>query len=97
MKIAFLFYEGMTALDAVGPHEILSRLPEAQAHELIRQTGIQTYRKPGDIPETFRVKITSDGAGIKYVHPSNEQTYIRVMPGKPHSRNPAQQKPYVPG
>jgi hypothetical protein len=47
------------------------------------------------IPENFRVKITNDGAGIKYVHPSNEQTYIRVMPGKPHSRNPAQQKPYV--
>ena len=27
MNIIFLFYEGMTALDAVGPHEILCRLP----------------------------------------------------------------------
>jgi hypothetical protein len=27
MQIIFLFYEDMTALDAVGPHEILSRLP----------------------------------------------------------------------
>lgn len=27
MKIVFLFYEGMTALDAIGPYEILSRLP----------------------------------------------------------------------
>lgn len=30
MQIVFLFYEGMTALDAVGPHEILSRLPGAK-------------------------------------------------------------------
>lgn len=29
MKIVFLFYNGMTALDAVGPHEILSRVPGA--------------------------------------------------------------------
>lgn len=29
MKIAFLFYEGMTALDVVGPHEILSHLPNS--------------------------------------------------------------------
>jgi transcriptional regulator GlxA family with amidase domain len=29
MQIVFLFYEGMTALDAVGPHEILCRLPGA--------------------------------------------------------------------
>lgn len=28
-QIAFLFYEGMTALDAIGPHEILSRIPGA--------------------------------------------------------------------
>lgn len=26
MHIAFLFYDEMTALDAVGPHEILCRL-----------------------------------------------------------------------
>src|SRR3990167_9719232 len=28
-QIVFLFYEGMTALDAIGPHEILSRIPGA--------------------------------------------------------------------
>ncbi len=32
---------------------------------------------------------------MKYVHPVHEETYIRVMPGKPHSPNPCQQKPYV--
>ncbi len=39
MKIAFLFYEGMTALDAVGPHEILSRLPEAEVFRVAKDAG----------------------------------------------------------
>ena len=70
-------------------------MPEAQAHELIRQAGINTFPKPIGIPENFRVKITNNGVGMKYIHPNHEQTYVRIMPGKPHSRNPAQQKPYV--
>ena len=32
MQIAFLFYDGMTALDAIGPHEILCRLPGAKVN-----------------------------------------------------------------
>lgn len=39
MKIAFLFYEGMTALDAVGPHEILSRLPGAEVFPVAKIAG----------------------------------------------------------
>jgi putative intracellular protease/amidase len=39
MKIAFLFYEGMTALDAIGPHEILSRLPEASVFRVAKHKG----------------------------------------------------------
>ena len=31
MKIVFLVFDGLTALDAVGPYEVLSRLPGAQA------------------------------------------------------------------
>lgn len=43
MKIAFLFYEGMTALDAIGPHEILSRLPGASVFRVAERAGpIQT-------------------------------------------------------
>ena len=30
MEIAFLLFDGITALDAVGPYEVLSRLPGAQ-------------------------------------------------------------------
>ena len=33
---------------------------------------------------------------MKYVHPTKgDYIYIRVMPGKPHSPFPHQQKPYV--
>ncbi len=43
MKIAFLFYEGMTALDAIGPHEILIRLPGASVFRVAERAGpIQT-------------------------------------------------------
>lgn len=42
MKIAF-FYEGMTALDVIGPHEILCRLPGASVFRVAKQEGpIQT-------------------------------------------------------
>ena len=40
MKIVFLFYEGMTALDAIGPHEILSRLPGASTFRVAERAGL---------------------------------------------------------
>ena len=39
--------------------------------------------------------ITDKGAGMEYAHPTNPHIRIRVMPGKLHSPNPSQQKPYV--
>jgi putative intracellular protease/amidase len=39
MEIVFLFYDGMTALDAVGPHEILSRLPGAKVQRVAKHAG----------------------------------------------------------
>lgn len=32
---------------------------------------------------------------MKYMHPKDTGTYVRIMPGKPHSPFPYQQKPYV--
>jgi hypothetical protein len=29
------------------------------------------------------------------MHPTNSHIRVRIMPGKPHSPNPSQQKPYV--
>src|ERR1700676_3913727 len=43
MKIVFLFYDGMTALDAIGPHEILYHLPNAHVSRVAYRAGpIQT-------------------------------------------------------
>jgi transcriptional regulator GlxA family with amidase domain len=39
INIVFLFYNGMTALDAIGPHEILSRLPGATIQRVAKQAG----------------------------------------------------------
>ncbi len=39
MNITFLFYEGMTALDAIGPYEILSRLPDVSVNRVALNAG----------------------------------------------------------
>lgn len=39
MQILFLFYDGMTALDAVGPHEILFHLPGAKVQRVAKKAG----------------------------------------------------------
>jgi len=39
MKIAILIYDGFTALDAVGPYEVLSCLPEAKVHFVSTELG----------------------------------------------------------
>ena len=39
MRIAFFLYEGLTALDIIGPHDVLSRLPEAEAISVGKSTG----------------------------------------------------------
>jgi transcriptional regulator GlxA family with amidase domain len=39
MNVVFLFYEGMTALDAIGPHEILCRLPNASVFRAAKHPG----------------------------------------------------------
>ncbi|MBS0622712.1 MAG: hypothetical protein JSR80_07125 [Verrucomicrobia bacterium] len=70
-------------------------MPELEVRELIHKTGMKTFPRPQGGPENFRVKLSNDGAGMKYVHPKNEGIYVRVMPGKPHSPNPSQQKPYI--
>jgi putative intracellular protease/amidase len=39
MRIAIPVYDGFTALDAVGPYEVLSRLPGAQVRWLAAKPG----------------------------------------------------------
>lgn len=39
MQVVFLLYDGMTALDLIGPHEILCRLPGAKVQRASRKAG----------------------------------------------------------
>lgn len=39
MDITFLLFEGLTALDAIGPYEVLQRLPEANVKFVAKEKG----------------------------------------------------------
>jgi tetratricopeptide (TPR) repeat protein len=91
MRESFEFFKKAEAF--LKPYKAF--MEETQCRELIHQTGIQTFPRPKGIPESFRIKITGKGGGMEYVHPTNKHLRIRVMPGKPHSPLPHQQKPYV--
>lgn len=68
MQITFLFYNGMTALDAVGPHEILARLPQA----IVKRAALS----PGEIKTDSGLILQADHALL-----SIEQTDILLIPG----------------
>jgi transcriptional regulator GlxA family with amidase domain len=58
MKVAFVLYPDFTALDLVGPYEIISRWPSAEVHFLAGASGpVRTDRGltviPTDNPETL--------------------------------------------
>ena len=78
----------------LGPYRKIP-MPEPEVRTLIQGTGIKTFPRPAGIPENYKVCVSDKGAGMIYTHPTNNQFSVRVMPGKPHSPNPSQQKPYV--
>jgi len=69
MQIVFLFYDGMTALDAIGPHEILCRLPGAKVQRAAQCAG----------------KISTDSAGLmlnaEYCLSEISHADVLVIPG----------------
>lgn len=41
MQIAILIFDGLTALDAIGPYEVLSRVPGAELRFVAKQAGLK--------------------------------------------------------
>jgi transcriptional regulator GlxA family with amidase domain len=79
MEIVFLFYEGMTALDAIGPHEILCRLPGSKVYRAAKHPGaIKTDSQLVLTAETFLFDITS--ADILVVPGAGNATSLRDHP-----------------
>ena len=71
MDIAILLYDRLTALDAVGPYEVLSRLPGA--------TVTFVAERPGPTrTDTGRLALTADASLAELAHPE-----IVVVPGGP--------------
>ncbi len=69
MQIAILLFDGVTALDAVGPYEVLSRLPGAELTFVAPD--------PGELrTDTGRLGITADAAIADLRNPD-----ILVVPG----------------
>jgi transcriptional regulator GlxA family with amidase domain len=55
MKIAILIFDKLTALDAIGPYEVLSRLPEADLKFVAKEAGTKRT-------DTGALGITADAA-----------------------------------
>ena len=45
MKIAYVLYPDFTALDLIGPYEVISRWPDAEVHFLAR--SLEPVLRPG--------------------------------------------------
>ncbi|MBX9744025.1 MAG: DJ-1/PfpI family protein [Chlamydiales bacterium] len=69
MQIVFLFYDGMTALDAIGPHEVLCRLPGAKVQRVAKKPGIIRTDSAG-------LELTAEYALVDVSHAD-----ILVVPG----------------
>ena len=71
MDIAILIYDRFTALDAVGPYEVLSRLPGSEVTFVAEQSGpVRT--------DTGRLGLLADATLAEHEHPE-----IVLVPGGP--------------
>jgi len=75
MEIAILLFDGITALDAVGPYEVLSRLPGAQVRFVAPAVGPQQC-------DTGAVLLTTEHVLADVTSPD-----IVVIPGGPGTRH----------
>ena len=62
MDIAIPIFDDITALDAVGPYEVLSRLPDARVHFLALEPGPKRT-------DNGMLALTADGALSELPHP----------------------------
>jgi putative intracellular protease/amidase len=82
MNLAFLCYDGMTALDFVGPHEILSRLPHVTVQTISLQAGpVYTHSKLKLIADVSYTEVSS--ADVLIVPGAGNATTRRDHPEHP--------------
>jgi transcriptional regulator GlxA family with amidase domain len=69
MDVAIPIFDGITALDAIGPYEVLSRLPRTRVHFLALEPGIVRT-------ENGMLALCADGTLSSLQHPE-----VIVVPG----------------
>ncbi|HKO28102.1 MAG TPA: DJ-1/PfpI family protein [Solirubrobacteraceae bacterium] len=69
MDVAIPIFDGITALDAIGPYEVLSRLPGAHVHFLGIEPGVKQT-------DNGMLRLTADQALSDVPHPD-----VIVVPG----------------
>jgi putative intracellular protease/amidase len=69
MDVAIPIFDGITALDAIGPYEVLSRVPEARVHFLALEPGPKRT-------DNGMLGLSADGALSDVPHPD-----VIVFPG----------------
>src|ERR671937_1215358 len=74
MQIAILIFDGLTALDAIGPYEVLSRLPDAEVRFVATEPGPRRT-------DTGALGLNADLSLADLPHPE-----IMLVPGGPGSR-----------
>jgi putative intracellular protease/amidase len=75
MDIAILIYPRFTALDAVGPYEVLSRLPDARVTFVAEHAGVGGFPVSTD---TGQLALLADAALEELPHPE-----VVLVPGGP--------------
>jgi len=70
-------------------------LSEAKIRGMLHKHDIHPPARPKGVPSHYKAEFAERGVGIKFVDPSERGTYVRVMPGKPHSKNLCQQRPDI--
>ncbi|MGE0670067.1 MAG: DJ-1/PfpI family protein [Parachlamydiales bacterium] len=79
MQIVFLFYDGMTALDAIGPYEVLSRLPGAVTRIAALKAGpIKTCSSLNLLADSSLAEI--DHADLLVVPGAGNATNLQKFP-----------------
>ncbi len=69
MKIAIVIFDKLTALDAIGPYEVLSRLPDADLRFVAKEAGLKRT-------DTGALGVSADAALADFADPD-----ILLIPG----------------
>jgi putative intracellular protease/amidase len=95
MQIAFLIYEGLTALDIVGPYEVLSQIPGADVRFVAKRPGsikvdsgafsIGTDHKLTDVPRP-EVFVVPGGVAGTFAAAKDPEILDWVREAHTHSR-----------